>query len=943
MSADGALIAGGGFEYAPIPLVVVDNEHVVRTVNIAARNMLQILGVKDRYGYLEDIGVEVWPGSQGPPVPTDHNPSHRLFKSLEIQFVSIDSDLHLQPAPTPVRLGYPGNEQPGSARYFSGVIQPWARGRETWYTITIFPTGPDSRSVDGRSSPSSSMSGMSRPRYSLPPRDQPLQQTNGYNTNKTTVVRLEDADEEMSLDTVEEIGIGPETPGNEAEDQITTRSGMPSRSLHYPFLKRVRRALLNAIDLPLAAITSDSSMLVLNDAACMVLGNPRGSTITREDFDEGFEWLQQWRLWTEDWKSLLPPLQYPVVRAQRGESFDDVLHGYEHIQTGERLFLLFSGRPMYDGDKPLGGFVWFNDVTARMEAEKSTNDIAAIKGGEEKFREILDLLPWVIWTADANGRVEHFNMRWYHTTGHSPDELDAWSDYVHADDREGLMETWKLAVATGTPYLFEGRLHQNGSEARYHMMQAQPLRNIEGEVVRWFGSCTDIHDRYIAVKNAEAAQAAAIAAKEASRLKSEFLAVMSHEIRTPIAGVIGMSDLLLDTELDEEQKDYGLNIRRSADALLTVINDILDFSKIEVNRLEMDNAPFDMGVCLTDVVRMLNFSLEAKNLRFVCKSEIEGRDLVVMGDSGRVRQVVTNLMSNAIKFTPAGGTITLGVEIVEEEDKNIRLRIAVQDTGIGISEATQKMLFMPFTQADSSTARNYGGTGLGLSICRSLVELMGGFITLSSKLGEGSEIWFEVPFTKAAKEDLAEASPDLGSRSRFPNSNFTPATPSNGKRQRSSDKTPEEVQTEADARGQVTILVAEDNALNLQIAMKTLRKMGFDAESVNNGLEAVEAVKRRAESGKPGYGCVLMDCQMPTMDGYEATAIIRKNTNPEVRDVPVIAMTASAIRGEREKCLEVGMDDYLSKPVRLKSLETTLLKWMHKDRKGNENAMDTTR
>ncbi|OAA73852.1 autoinducer 2 sensor kinase/phosphatase luxQ [Cordyceps fumosorosea ARSEF 2679] len=439
------------------------------------------------------------------------------------------------------------------------------------------------------------------------------------------------------------------------------------------------------------------------------------------------------------------------------------------------------------------------------------------------------------------------------------------------------------------------------------------------------------------------------AANEANRLKSQFLANMSHEIRTPITGVLGMAELLGDMSLDEEQRDYVDNIQSSATSLLTVINDILDFSKVESGRLDIEEVQFSLSIILKEVVRMLKFAVERKNLDFQSKisDDIEN-DLAVIGDPGRVRQIITNLLTNSIKFT-SQGYVRFSVLKEKETADSIIVKFIVEDTGIGIQEDVRRKLFQPFSQGDASTARRFGGTGLGLTICKNLLDLMHGQITLESTVGSGTTATFWIPFHKPQQRNAqnvdAGAIPDRlqSDLSLSCNSseyeNAMTATPSgsdgsaglSGLRRRYSVRSSQSVEQglPRSERAAFHILVVEDNAVNQKIATRTIRKLGFQVTAAWNGREALEYVLGASEGRNAKPDIILMDVQMPIIDGYKCTHLMRHHSPYKglIHDVPIVAMTASAIQGDREKCKRAGMDDYLAKPVTMTILERMLIRW----------------
>ncbi len=471
------------------------------------------------------------------------------------------------------------------------------------------------------------------------------------------------------------------------------------------------------------------------------------------------------------------------------------------------------------------------------------------------------------------------------------DEYSMWKGF-HADGRPYAPTDWPLARAIlgGETVVNEDTQVLRGDGTRGVLrLSAAPVKDRTGRTIAGVVICEDRTEA-----NRQEAERTALllsqrAAQESSQLKSQFLANMSHEIRTPINGVMGMSGLLLETRLTPEQREYAESIRLSAETLLTIINDILDFSKIEAGKMELEVLEFDLGALLQEVVKTTVYAARTKSLPLVLE-ELPRLERALRGDSARIRQVLLNLVTNAIKFTDEG-KVSIRVRVESDAGDRTCVRFEVSDTGIGIPQAALGRMFKAFSQADASTTRRFGGTGLGLSICKRLVELMGGDIGVESHEGRGSTFWFRLNLQKGSilNPEICE----LPSR-------------------------PEAARAYLGRR----VLVAEDNTINQKVIARQLEKLGLHVDVVANGSEAIDALRNIP------YDIVLMDCQMPELDGYEATGIIRKSESMPFREIPIIALTANAVKGDRERCIAAGMSDYLCKPVKLTELEAMMSKWL---------------
>jgi len=716
---------------------------------------------------------------------------------------------------------------------------------------------------------------------------------------------------------------------------------------------------------------------------------------------------------------------------ETGAPFETV----EEHRTPDRgkIYVQVIKTPMYDAlGNVLGVQGMFWDVTERRKMEE------ALAYERDLLRALLDNIPDNIYFKDTQSRFTKVGQALGKKFGlQNPEEAVGKTDFdfFTPEHAKVAFDDEQFIIRTGQPII--GRTEKetwHDGRVTWGLTTKMPFRDKNGKIIGTFGVTKDITQLKETEKELAKARDAAL---ESARLKSEFLANMSHEIRTPMNGIIGMTGLLMDTDLSDEQRDFAETIRGSADALLTIINDILDFSKIEAGKLSIETIAFDLRDIVESTVELLAERAEAKGIELV-SWVLEDVPRHLRGDPGRLRQVLTNLLGNAIKFTERGEVVVRVTRESESDDRAI-VRCAVTDTGIGIPHEAQKNLFQAFTQADGSLTRRYGGTGLGLAISKQLIELMGGSIGMESTPGQGSTFWFVVPLEKqppgttyffkrprANLENLRVLIVDDNATNRqilqhqtgsWKMRSSTVATGAEAlaglrdaalsgdpfnlvildlqmpemdgltlaqairadpliqkthlvmltslglrldaeawrstgidaylvkpvKESRLYDCLAAVIAESAAGAGRhphllagpdfavrsralnpkhVRILLAEDNVVNQKVGLRQLRKLGYSADAVANGVEAVETLKRIP------YDIVLMDCHMPELDGYEATRMIRQwelETNDTQRPpVYVIALTANALESDREKCLAAGMNDYLSKPVKLPELQAVL-------------------
>jgi PAS domain S-box-containing protein len=534
------------------------------------------------------------------------------------------------------------------------------------------------------------------------------------------------------------------------------------------------------------------------------------------------------------------------------------------------------------------GRVWFlRDITERKQAEQ------ALQNSEEKFRQLAENVREVFWMMPPESDKflyvsPAYEQIWGRTCDSVYENSASRLEAIHPDD----LEQSRLLFARqmqGESVESEYRIRTPDGVEKWIRSRAFPIRDPDGQLLRIVGIAEEITERK---RYEEELIHARQGAEAANRAKSCFLANMSHEIRTPMNGVIGMLQLLTETSLTPEQARYASVAQSSGENLLALIDDILDLSKIEARKVVLATVTFDLRRTIDEVVQLLRVQADAKGLPIHSLVSPEIPPLL-RGDAHRLRQVLTNLCANAIKFTQQG-VITVEAALASRNDRTATVRFTVADTGIGIRMEQAEKLFSPFTQADVSTTRKYGGTGLGLAICKQIVEMMGGTIGVHSGEGQGSTFWFIASFELALPSQRQ---------------------PTSERRDGSLAATVRTPRVVRDAR----ILVVEDNATNREVALAQLRKLGYRASAVNNGVEAVEAVQQES------YDLVLMDCEMPMMDGFEATRRIRKSIGS---GIPIVALTADAMAGDRQRCLSEGMNDYVAKPVEMGALEEVLARWL---------------
>ncbi len=793
-----------------------------------------------------------------------------------------------------------------------------------------------------------------------------------------------------------------------------------------------RQAILNSADYIIISTDTDGTITTFNKTAEKLLGyeaekvvgkfSPADIHIENELLEYSKELLEKEGIEAES------GFETYVAKAKKG-IIDE--REWSFVRQDETVFpVRLSVSALRNSDGKITGFLAIGkDISDLKEANEN------LLQSEERFKTFMNNSPTVAFIRDDRHRYTFINKTFEKRFRVKAENLLGKTDFEwlsEAAARESQRTNKKVINNGEIVKLTEKVIKKDGSED-YWLLVKFPIVNPGGKNYVG-GMAIDVTESKNLEKELKEARDTAL---ESVRTKSEFLANMSHEIRTPMNGVLGMTEIILETNLDDEQRDYALTIQSSADSLLRIINDILDFSKIEAGKIVFENIEFNLRSTVENIAAMFAEETHRKGLEIISLVEMNVPTGLI-GDPGRLKQVLINLVGNAIKFTDEG-SVYIKVGKVSETDTHTALQFDITDTGIGINPGSQKYLFQAFTQADGSMTRKYGGTGLGLAISQQLVEMMNGEISVKSEIGNGSTFTFTAHFEKqstavvvkiepirtlknlralivddnatnreiishqihswemvgseadgadAAMKLLEQANalgkpfdlvfldlmmPDVGG---FELANMIRANknlahtklilmPSFGKRGHAQDalkagidaylvkpirqadvfdcvatvmgkatdtnrkeKSVEKLITrhtlsEQRFTDEVRILLAEDNPVNRKVTENQIKFLGYKFETVSNGLEVLEALKRQR------YSLILMDCQMPEMDGYEAAAEIRRN-EAVGQHIPIIAITANALLGEKEKCFAAGMDDYLSKPFKKEELNKTIKRWATK-------------
>ncbi len=598
------------------------------------------------------------------------------------------------------------------------------------------------------------------------------------------------------------------------------------------------------------------------------------------------------------WLSLAHPVD--LERSQQAleqhfagkDAFYEVEARMKH-KLGHWVWVLDRGKVVRwsDDGKPLLMYGAHLDISSRKAKEFELSQ------SEERFRALIDVTSQIVWSSNAQGALEEIDPSWSSYTGQSLEDAcgEGFRNAIHPDDRDDLLARWDSAVAAGLPAdigLF--RLHHVSGQWRWNISRTTPVHNNEGEIISWIGMCTDVHDQHeykiqleeskqdlenkIKLRTSELAKAK-LEAENANHAKSQFISNISHELRTPLAALIGYGRILQSAKLDKTARDQLIRLNKAGDMLFSLINDVLDFTKLEARELQLSPETFNLRHKLLGLVSIMGISADEKGLRLILEPLPPKLARYYVGDPVRLRQILFNLIGNAIKFTEQGEVrIRVSLPDATGSDKH-RVRFEVIDTGIGIAPKDIPKLFSRFSQVDDSNTRQHYGTGLGLAIVKELAQLMGGHAGLESAVGIGSTFWVEIDLTLppvASPPPVIETAPDTDA--------ILPSLEG------------------------VRILAVDDSDLILDVIDVILSATGAIVECCPDGQQALD----RLRDPHHNFDIILMDIQMPVMDGNETVKHIRRDKN--ICHLPVIAMTAGATQTEREESLAAGVNEYITKP-----------------------------
>ena len=630
--------------------------------------------------------------------------------------------------------------------------------------------------------------------------------------------------------------------------------------------------------------STESRLLQASENYQQIIGVP-GPEMVGKTMTELFPVEQATKIAADDWS---------VVSSGQVLNFEEYFDGRSY--TAIKFPIVVGKKTLLAG--------YTIDITERKQAEEK------LRKSEALYHSLVETSQDLIWQCDAEGRYTYLNLAWEQVFGYELDEMlgKKFSDFQTPEN--AVRELTKFnQLMQGDPVDRYESTHIGKSGDEIHLVfNALFMCDENGNIVGTSGTAYDITERKHMEEELRQAKAAAEAANTA---KSRFLATMSHEIRTPMNGVIGMIELLQHTELTPEQYEFALGAKKAGFELVHLLNDILDLSKIEADKLELEISDFELRPVISDIISLMSLQAREKGVKLTSSIDT-GVPVALKGDTGRLRQIIINLVGNAIKFTPKG-SVSLHIRKDTEDEHSATIRFLVLDSGIGIAAGKLEHIFEPFTQADSSTTRKYGGTGLGLAICKRLAVLMGGSIGAESTEGQGSAVWFTVVMEKQRVDDL-----QLG---------FTPLLKRGARGDLKCDNQRQIPLNPPFAKGEasvgIRILLTEDDPTAQKIIPMLLKNYGYQVDVAGDGKEALQAL------AKNDYALVLMDCMMPEMNGYKVTAVIRDPASAVHRhDIPVIALTGNAMKQDRDRCIAAGMDDHLPKPLILNDLLAKLDTWL---------------